>query len=890
MSERLLNWLWRGTQWLLHRVQPTRGWLVFVLCLLLALLPALGGNARWREAARGLWLVGPLAVVAVWLLPTKARRHAAWQRLLAVAWLALAGIAVIAQMLVGWLPSPLALFRAAQAGAWAALAQSLAADWLSLAARFSLWSQGVQSGDATQDPWIVAAWMGLALWAAAVITAWLIKRPLARPDALRRDADRTLRVPAEPTAQLSSSAESNHTAVEDAPTASRDAFGAVRRRGASGGHPHAERGDERDERDEQGEPSGLLAALPLLALTVALYLYGDGTRSLLVTTLTLVLALHAALDQRRRWRAWAQLGWPHSSGLGLDRAAAAAAVATPLLLLALIVPNLRVQPLASRYFQLTEPLRAPVVQLSERAFPDLQRSYGLGGSGVGGLPNAFLIDGAPNLREREVLRIRTDETVLEPMDAPDEFGIASVAPPLGHYLRGGTLAVYTGRGWQNPAARTRERQPGDATFVAEALPAGRRLLTQNIVTQIDARVLYAAPEPVAASVAYEADWRAQSVAENAAALGDLVTLRPNQPGQARSYTVVSAIPDVDAADLADVPPWNAEELSPALAVHLDLPPEVSDRTRQLAAEITEGLATPYEQARAIEQYLRRYPYDLEVPAPPENVEIADYFLFDLERGYCDYYATAFAVLARLNGLPTRFATGFAVGTWNPDLEARVVTEAEAHSWPEVYFPAYGWVAFEPTAGRPELARVDTTPEQQAGQVESTEPTAFAPLPPLSESWWARWRGNLERIDWNWQMGLWLLPLAGLAWGAVMLLDRYAPGWRALGGALLRSPRWWGVLRARDPWTGLLRWGRVVGRPLRAEETVLEYGAGLAEHVRATEPMERGRLASGEVRTLSRAISDSRYATADRRDEAAARAVDDWSRLRSRLRSRLGRGM
>ncbi len=880
MSERLLNWLWRGTQWLLRRVQPTRGWLVFVLCLLLALLPALGGAARWRDAARGLWLVGPTAVAAVWLLPTRARgRTAAGPRLLAVAWLALLGFAGVAQVLVGWLPSPLALARTVRAGAWTALAQATAADWLALGTRLSLWWQGVQSGDATQDPWIVAAWIGLALWLASALSAWLVKRPFSRSHAERGNAARTLRVPPPSTNQLGLGAGRESADVGDGAGVPDVSSSATRQRGASGRHPRAEHGDEQD------EPSGLLAALPLLALTVALYLYGDGSRTLLVTALALALALHAALDQRRRWRAWESQGWPHSSGLGLDRTAAAAAVATPLLVLALVVPNLRVPPIASRYFQLTEPLRAPVVELSERVFPDLQRSYGLGGSGVGGLPNAFLIDGAPNLRDREVLRIRTDETVLEPVGAPDELGMASV-PPLGHYLRGGTLAVYTGRGWGNPASRSRERLAGDATLIADALPAGRRLLTQNIVLQIDARVLYAAPEPVAASIGYEVDWRAQGVAENAAALGDLVTLRPNQPGQARSYTVISAIPDVDAADLVDVPPWNVEELPTALAVHLELPPEITDRTRRLASEITQGLATPYEQALAIEQYLRRYTYDLDVPQPPENVEIADYFLFDLERGYCDYYATAFAVLARLNGLPTRFATGFAVGTWNPDLEARVVTEAEAHSWPEVYFPAYGWIAFEPTAGRPELARVDTTPEQQAGQLDPVEPTAFEPLPPPREPWWARWRDRVATVNWNWQMLIWLLPLAGLAWGAVVLLNRRVPGWWVLGQTLVRSPRWWGVLRARDPWTGLLRWGRVVGRPLRAEETVLEYGAGLAEHVRATEPMERGRHASQALRTLSREISDSRYATADRRDEAAARAADDWSRLRSRL----GRGM
>ncbi|MBK8796669.1 MAG: transglutaminase domain-containing protein [Anaerolineales bacterium] len=111
----------------------------------------------------------------------------------------------------------------------------------------------------------------------------------------------------------------------------------------------------------------------------------------------------------------------------------------------------------------------------------------------------------------------------------------------------------------------------------------------------------------------------------------------------------------------------------------------------------------------MERYLRTFPYDLSVPPLPEAVtDVADYFLFDLQRGYCDYYATSFVVLARAAGIPARFVTGFTSGAWNPTEQVWTVTEANAHSWPEVYFPAVGWVPFEPTAGRPELTRLGVT--------------------------------------------------------------------------------------------------------------------------------------------------------------------------------------
>jgi hypothetical protein len=139
--------------------------------------------------------------------------------------------------------------------------------------------------------------------------------------------------------------------------------------------------------------------------------------------------------------------------------------------------------------------------------------------------------------------------------------------------------------------------------------------------------------------------------------------------------------------------------------YLRLPRSVPDRVRELAFEITDGIANPYDKAKAIERYLREYyPYDLEVPAPPEGADVADYFLFELQRGYCDYYATAMVVLARLNELPARFVSGYAPGAYDAPNAQYVVREWNAHSWAEVYFPEIGWIEFEPTASLPEIER------------------------------------------------------------------------------------------------------------------------------------------------------------------------------------------
>jgi hypothetical protein len=97
--------------------------------------------------------------------------------------------------------------------------------------------------------------------------------------------------------------------------------------------------------------------------------------------------------------------------------------------------------------------------------------------------------------------------------------------------------------------------------------------------------------------------------------------------------------------------------------------------------------------------------------------VVDFFLFDLRQGYCDYYATAMAVMARQLGLPARLVTGYASGSYNPYRAVYTVSEADAHSWVEIYFPRYGWIEFEPTGSHPLIDRPD-------------RPSPAAYLPPL----------------------------------------------------------------------------------------------------------------------------------------------------------------
>jgi hypothetical protein len=139
--------------------------------------------------------------------------------------------------------------------------------------------------------------------------------------------------------------------------------------------------------------------------------------------------------------------------------------------------------------------------------------------------------------------------------------------------------------------------------------------------------------------------------------------------------------------------------------YLQIPSTITERTRDLAYQLTEGLDNPYDKALAITTWLRRnIEYSRVTDPPPEHVETIDWFLFDYKIGFCNWYASAEVIMLRILGIPSRIAVGFAQGSFNSDENYYEVRGGDAHAWPEVYFPGYGWVEFEPTVSEPALMR------------------------------------------------------------------------------------------------------------------------------------------------------------------------------------------
>jgi hypothetical protein len=146
-----------------------------------------------------------------------------------------------------------------------------------------------------------------------------------------------------------------------------------------------------------------------------------------------------------------------------------------------------------------------------------------------------------------------------------------------------------------------------------------------------------------------------------------------------------------------------------------------DRIHQLALRVTGKATNPYDQSMAVESYLRsNYRYSLMPPTTPAGKDPVDQFLFSSKTGYCQFFATAMGDMLRSLGIPTRLVNGFGPGSPTGINGQYAVTESDAHTWVEAYFPAYGWIPFEPTpqAGFPSIAR----------GLAAAPPSAVSPTP------------------------------------------------------------------------------------------------------------------------------------------------------------------
>jgi transglutaminase-like putative cysteine protease len=302
-----------------------------------------------------------------------------------------------------------------------------------------------------------------------------------------------------------------------------------------------------------------------------------------------------------------------------------------------------------------------------------------------------------------------------------------------------------------------------------------------------------------------------------------------------SYTVVSQVPEIEAADLAGpVDYGNYPNLRPYLDTGT-LDREVRERADAVVE--AKKADTPFEKALAIQDYLRssEFRYNLNVPALSAGGSQLRRFLTQVREGYSEQFAIAMAVMARQVGVPSRVAVGFTSGEI-VDQNFLQVTTHDAHAWPELWFPHAGWVPFEPTpradgtvslpiyttpAGRvPDTGADETTQPETTGPDPTDDPRAQAPEPlpaensdPLAGT--GADRGLLDRplVRVGLAVALLVLVVPGVKWGRNLVARRRAG----------HRPR----DAVAESYAELTSWARDAGIGRRGAETPATYARRLS---------------------------------------------------------------
>ncbi len=168
---------------------------------------------------------------------------------------------------------------------------------------------------------------------------------------------------------------------------------------------------------------------------------------------------------------------------------------------------------------------------------------------------------------------------------------------------------------------------------------------------------------------------------------------PLRPGMV--YSVMSLRQDYTPEELKSATRNYPLDIAP----YFQLSDTITERTWELAQELTQDAPTVYDKVIAVRDYLlATYPYDYFPPPQAPNTDAVDQFLFVDQRGVCEHYVSAFVVMLRTLGIPARLVSGFGSGDYNAFTNYYEVRANDAHAWAEVYFPGYGWVPFDPTPG------------------------------------------------------------------------------------------------------------------------------------------------------------------------------------------------
>ncbi len=268
----------------------------------------------------------------------------------------------------------------------------------------------------------------------------------------------------------------------------------------------------------------------------------------------------------------------------------------------------------------------------------------------------------------------------------------------GNWYAGSEQALETGQGSQIPYS---ERPAADTSATAvNRLEVSLQVTYQGSAAQEVPDLLYAG-SPVQTPYA-QGRYRVSGLMQggqflsvsSVTARGGTSAVLPTSLRLTTYGTISTATPAQLEAAGTNYPSWVLPDTSlPPLGNFLQASQVAAD-----ALAMSNGAANPYLAAINIQNSLRAEEiYTLDPPKAPAGEWPIVYFLDQSHRGYCQYFASAMGAMLRTLGIPARLVNGFGPGQEGQLKNGQwLITEADAHTWVQVYFPHYGWVNFEPT--------------------------------------------------------------------------------------------------------------------------------------------------------------------------------------------------
>ncbi len=293
----------------------------------------------------------------------------------------------------------------------------------------------------------------------------------------------------------------------------------------------------------------------------------------------------------------------------------------------------------------------------------------------------------------------------------------------GLYLRTASLTVMDADGWHLAPVTL---QDGALPAAPGLTQPGRTVNASVKVGDLGGEYL---PVPYAPSSFNAAgQWRHDPVS-----LAIVSTRDENRAESLRNleYTATSVLNDPVAETFSIAQPGTPSDAKQTAAVPSDVPSEIIKITH----DVTKGAGSPVLKAAAIQAYLadpRNFSYSTTAP-PGDGYDVLLNFLTTDKTGYCIHFASAMALMARIEGIPSRVSVGFLPGEQKDGVWE--VKASNMHAWPELYFAGYGWVRFEPTsrvASAPDWTMVSDSvrPSTQPSASGSTS-TSATPSPSSS---------------------------------------------------------------------------------------------------------------------------------------------------------------